>query len=119
LAINSQSFGVKLLARDQEMYALGAEPRTHQHAIGASQADRGDGESLTRGTAHEDRRRTLQSHSGMASIDVEVAEKDAGFTFALNRDKLRKTRRREGRYLLRTSLCDEEMRGGGWDAGRA
>jgi transposase len=40
-------------------------------------------------------------------IDVEVAEKDATFTFALNRDKLRKTRRREGRYLLRTNLCDE------------
>ena len=41
-------------------------------------------------------------------IDVEVAEKDATFTFALNRDKLRKTRRREGRYLLRTNLCDED-----------
>jgi transposase len=41
-------------------------------------------------------------------IDVEVAEKDAAFTFALNRDKLRKTRRREGRYLLRTNLCDED-----------
>jgi transposase len=41
-------------------------------------------------------------------IDVVVAEKDATFTFALNRDKLRKTRRREGRYLLRTNLCDED-----------
>jgi transposase len=41
-------------------------------------------------------------------IDVEVAEKDAIFTFALNREKLRKTRRREGRYLLRTNLCDED-----------
>src|SRR6201997_5183762 len=41
-------------------------------------------------------------------IDVAVAEKDATFTFALNRDKLRKTRRREGRYLLRTNLCDED-----------
>jgi hypothetical protein len=30
-------------------------------------------------------------------IDIEVDEKDATFTFALNRDKLRKTRRREGR----------------------
>jgi transposase len=41
-------------------------------------------------------------------IDVEVAEKDATFTFALNRDKLRTIRRREGRYLLRTNLCDED-----------
>jgi hypothetical protein len=37
-----------------------------------------------------------------------VAEKDATFTFVLNRDKLRRTRRREGRYLLRTNLCDED-----------
>src|SRR5262249_25951883 len=41
-------------------------------------------------------------------IDVAVADKDATFSFALNRDKLRKTRRREGRYLLRTNLCDED-----------
>jgi transposase len=37
-----------------------------------------------------------------------VAPKDATFSFALNRDKLRKARRREGRYLLRTNLCDED-----------
>src|SRR5215475_15832729 len=41
-------------------------------------------------------------------IDVEVAPKAATFSFALNRDKLRKARRREGRYLLRTNLCDED-----------
>jgi hypothetical protein len=41
-------------------------------------------------------------------INIEVAEKDATFTFALNRDKLRQVRRREGRYLLRTNLCDED-----------
>jgi transposase len=41
-------------------------------------------------------------------IDIEMAPKDATFSFALNRDKLRKARRREGRYLLRTNLCDED-----------
>jgi transposase len=41
-------------------------------------------------------------------IDVEVAPDDATFSFALNRDKLRQTRRREGRYLLRTNLCDRD-----------
>jgi transposase len=41
-------------------------------------------------------------------VDVEVAPKAATFSFALNRDKLRKARRREGRYLLRTNLCDED-----------
>jgi transposase len=40
-------------------------------------------------------------------IDVEVAPNDATFSFALNRNKLRQTRRREGRYLLRTNLCAE------------
>src|SRR5215469_11428082 len=41
-------------------------------------------------------------------LDVEVAEKEASFTFALNRDKLRQVRRREGRYLLRTNLSAED-----------
>jgi transposase len=41
-------------------------------------------------------------------IDVEVAPDGATFSFALNRDKLRQTRRREGRYLLRTNLCARE-----------
>jgi len=41
-------------------------------------------------------------------IDVAVAPDNATFSFALNRDKLRQTRRREGRYLLRTNLCARE-----------
>jgi transposase len=41
-------------------------------------------------------------------IDVAVAPDNATFSFALNRDKLRQTRRREGRYLLRTNLCDRD-----------
>jgi hypothetical protein len=39
-------------------------------------------------------------------IDVRVAETGASFTYALNRDKLRQARRREGRYLLRTNLAE-------------
>jgi hypothetical protein len=41
-------------------------------------------------------------------IDVEAAPKAATFSFALNRDRLRKARRHEGRYLLRTNLCSED-----------
>jgi transposase len=41
-------------------------------------------------------------------IDIEVAPNEATFSFALNRDKLRQARRREGRYLLRTNLCAED-----------
>jgi len=41
-------------------------------------------------------------------IDIAVAPKGATFSFALNRDKLRQARRREGRYLLRTNLSAED-----------
>ena len=41
-------------------------------------------------------------------IDIEVAEKNGAFTYQLNRDKLRKIRRREGRYLLRTNLTETD-----------
>ena len=40
---------------------------------------------------------------GWRLIDVKVEPASAEFTFALNRSKLRKIRRREGRYLLRTN----------------
>jgi hypothetical protein len=41
-------------------------------------------------------------------VDIEVDKKNPSFTFALNRKKLRKVRRREGRYLLRTNLTDND-----------
>ncbi len=41
-------------------------------------------------------------------IDIEVAPNAATFRFALNREKLRTVRRREGRYLLRTNLCGRD-----------
>ncbi len=41
-------------------------------------------------------------------VDVEIDKERPSFTFALNRKKLRKTRRREGRYLLRTNLTDND-----------
>src|SRR5205823_7016830 len=39
-------------------------------------------------------------------VDIEVDPQIASFNYALNRDKLRKVRRREGRYLLRTNLYE-------------
>jgi hypothetical protein len=41
-------------------------------------------------------------------IDIGVVPNAATFSFTLNRDELRGTRRREGRYLLRTNLCGRE-----------
>jgi hypothetical protein len=40
--------------------------------------------------------------------DIEIDKERPSFSFALNRKKLRTTRRREGRYLLRTNLADND-----------
>jgi transposase len=41
-------------------------------------------------------------------IAVDVAEDRATFSYRLDRDKLRQARRREGRYLLRTNLTEDD-----------
>jgi transposase len=46
--------------------------------------------------------------SGWRLVTVNVAAKEARFTYSLDRKKLRQVRRREGRYLLRTNLTDED-----------
>jgi hypothetical protein len=47
-------------------------------------------------------------------LDVTVAEDGATLTYRLDRDKLRKVRRRDGRYLLRTAALGhlQQNRGG-------
>ena len=42
------------------------------------------------------------------SSGPQQASCSASFTYALNRDKLRQARRREGRYLLRTNLAEDD-----------
>jgi hypothetical protein len=41
-------------------------------------------------------------------IELKVAARGAAFSYRLDRDKLRRARRREGRYLLRTNLGEED-----------
>ena len=41
-------------------------------------------------------------------LDINIAPDSASFSYALNRKKLRRVRRREGRYLLRTNLCGRD-----------
>lgn len=41
-------------------------------------------------------------------VEVKVAARDATFTWRLDRAKLRQARRREGRYLLRTNLAEQD-----------
>jgi hypothetical protein len=41
-------------------------------------------------------------------VDVEIAAEGANFSYKLNRKKLRRAFRREGRYLLRTNLTEHD-----------
>ena len=41
-------------------------------------------------------------------IDIKVGDTGATFRYRLNRAKLRRIRRREGRYLLRTNLTEAD-----------
>jgi hypothetical protein len=41
-------------------------------------------------------------------IDIEIDKESSMFIYALNRQKLRRIRRREGRYLLRTNLTEHD-----------
>jgi hypothetical protein len=41
-------------------------------------------------------------------VDIEMDKQSPTFTYALNRKKLRRARRREGRYLLRTNLTEND-----------
>ena len=49
-----------------------------------------------------------QANAAWRLVVVEVAEDDASFSYRLDRHKLRKVRRREGRYLLRTNLTEQD-----------
>jgi hypothetical protein len=41
-------------------------------------------------------------------VEIKVVPRSAAFTYRLDRNKLRQARRREGRYLLRTNLTEQE-----------
>src|SRR6266478_666158 len=49
-----------------------------------------------------------QSRSAWRLVVIEVAADSASFSYRLDRNKLRQARSREGRYLLRTNLVEED-----------
>jgi len=49
-----------------------------------------------------------QSPSAYRLVQVEVAKDSATFSYRLDKEKLRRQRRREGRYLLRTNLTETD-----------
>ena len=49
-----------------------------------------------------------QARTAWRLLTIEVAKDSATFSYRLDREKLRRDRRREGRYLLRTNLTDDD-----------
>src|SRR5437773_8318809 len=49
-----------------------------------------------------------QAPTAWRLVTITVAKDSATFSFQLDRDKLRQARRREGRYLLRTNLTEDD-----------
>ena len=49
-----------------------------------------------------------RAHTAWRLVMIDIDPKQATFRFSLDRNKLRQARRREGRYLLRTNLLDDD-----------
>ena len=117
------SVDVKLLSHDSELYILA---RSHPRTLKERAMRRRRLKKLWR-RLHELQQQTLTRDALLLKLGA--AKKEAGrayhlvdiqipdpkqpitpetFTFSLRRDKLRTVRRREGRYLLRSNLRDED-----------
>jgi hypothetical protein len=113
-----EGVAVKLLSQEQELYVL-AQSRARIHKERAMRRRKlkwlwGRLEQIA--AMDLDREELLmklgaaraKARAAWRLLDVEVAPAGATFSFALNRNKLRQVRRREGRYLLRTNLCGQD-----------
>ena len=109
---------VKLLPQDNEVYVLAqSRDRIHKersmrrrqlkrlwkrlHQLAGMEQTR-DQLLLKLGVARQ------QSPSAWRRVHIDIPEGDGPFQFSLRRDRLRKVRRREGRYLLRTNLVGRD-----------
>jgi hypothetical protein len=109
---------VKLLAQDGEFYvfAESADRVLKERAMRRRQL-KWLWRRLTELVAMKNTREQLLMKLGAARakapigwrlVDIKLDKASAAFTFALDRSKLRKIRRREGRYLLRTNLTESD-----------
>jgi len=109
---------VKLLAQDHEVYVLTqSRDRVYKersmrrrqlkrlwerlHGLARMQLTR-DELLLKLGAAQQ------QSPSAWRLVQINIPQGEEPFEFSLRKDKLRKVRRREGRYLLRTNLVGRD-----------
>jgi transposase len=113
-----QGVEVKLLPQDNELYVLAqSHARIHKERAMRRRKLKWLWARLKEIAAMELDREELLMKLGAARskaraawrlIDTDIDPKKAAFSFALNRDKLRQARRREGRYLLRSNLCGQD-----------
>ena len=109
---------VKLLAEDGELYVFAqSDDRVAKERAMRRRQLKWLWKRLRQITAMEVTREELLMKLGAARskapaawrlVDIELDKQNPSFVFSLNRKKLRKTRRREGRYLLRTNLTDND-----------
>jgi transposase len=109
---------VKLLPQERELYVLArSHKRVHKERAMRRRQLKWLWARLKQLSAMPVTREALLMKLGAARakaptawrlVDIEVDPQSASFTHALNRDKLRKVRRREGRYLLRTNLVGHD-----------
>jgi transposase len=109
---------VKLLAVDSELYvfAESVDRVTKERAMRKRQMKwlwRRLGELVVMQISREEMLMKLGAARSRAPtawrlVDIEMDKESSMFIYTLNRQKLRKVRRREGRYLLRTNLTESD-----------
>jgi transposase len=109
---------VKLLEQEQELYVLAkSRDRVHKERAMRRRQLKWLWARLARLATMKLGREELLMKLGAARakapaawrlINVDVAASGATFSYRLDRSKLRQTRQREGRYLLRTNLCGQD-----------
>ena len=109
---------VKLLPQEQELYVLAqSRARIHKERAMRRRKLKWLWARLKEISAMNLKREELLMKLGAARskaraawrlLDIKIAPDSASFSYALNRKKLRRVRRREGRYLLRTNLCGRD-----------
>lgn len=113
-----QGVQVKLLAEDDELYvfAQSADRVAKERAMRKRQLKwlwKRLGQLATMEVSREEMLMKLgaarsKAPSAWRLIEIEMDRDSAMFTFSLNRNKLRTVRRREGRYLLRTNITEND-----------
>jgi transposase len=109
---------IKLLAQSDELYVLAqSADRVHKERSMRRRQLKWLWDRLRKLGTMKLKREELLMKLGAAKqktpsawrlVDIEVEKQQAAFSYRLNKEKLKRQRRREGRYLLRTNLTETD-----------